>query len=298
MKEKGIYLITGTNEPFWPQAEHYIKTINANSNIQNILVTLDFNINQHGKEKYNEVKFVRLNSEQVKSPNPNYCLQHGAFLQVLDFIPQEDIIIFTDADIKLQRPFSKTEIIFFKSIAENEIGVNYNRNNSDLLIEEAERLKPSSPVGDIEKKYPEISTFSTYNTGVIVTKYKTYAQLYYLYNKYWPEFENLFVSNAKQQWLLSYLINKYFKPVIIPDLIHTHGKYPVDLRVNKESGYKFLIDNELVALNHNIEHPAEYQVNRLNKKIRSLQKRIKNISIILFFVTVLLIFFIIKNIIH
>lgn len=297
MYEKGIYLVTGTNKPFWSQAENYIKTINENSNIQNILVTLDFEINQGDRGKYDRIKFIRLNSEQVKSPNPNFCLQHGAFLSVLNFISKEEIIIFTDADIKLQRPFHENEIDFFRGIADKEIGVNFNRTDSDLLIEEAERLKPTLPIDDITKKYPEISTFLTYNTGVIVTKYKTYEQLYHWYNKYWPEFENLFMSNAKQQWLLSYLINKYFNPVIISDLIHTHGKYPVDLRVKKESEYKFVIDNELVALNHNIEHPAVYQVNRLNKKIRSLQKRIKNISLILIFVTILLLIFIIINII-
>ena len=297
MDEQEIYLVTGTNEPFWEEAEKYVKTINANSNVQNVLVTLDFDVNEGEREKYKEVKFVRLNSQLVESPNPNYCLQHGAFLQVLDFVSEEDIIIFTDADIKLQRPFNENEINFFRSITLGEIGVNFNRTDSDLLIEEAERLKPSLPIGEIEKKYSEISSFLTYNTGVIVTKYKTYAQLYDLYNKYWPEFEGLFVSNAKQQWLLSYLINKYFKPIIIPDLIHTHGKYPVDMRIKKDSEYKFVIANELVALNHNIQHPAEYQVNRLNKRIRSLQKRIKNISIILVFITALLIFFIIKNII-
>ena len=295
MHEKGIYIVTGTNEPFWPQAENYIKTINANSNLSNILVTLDFDVSQKDQEKYNTVQFVRLNSEQVKSPNPNNCLQHGAFLSVLNFLSDEDIIIFTDADIKLQRPFREDEISFFRNIKENEIGVNYNRSDSDFLIEEAERLKPTLYIDEIEKKYPEISSYLTYNTGVIVTKYKTYLPLYDLYNRYWPEFENIFVSNAKQQWLLSYLIKKYFTPVIIPDLIHTHGKYPVTMRVKKESEYKFLIDNELVALNHSIEHPAEYQVNRLNKKIRSLQKRIKNISIILIITAVLLIFFIIKN---
>jgi hypothetical protein len=297
MREEGIYLVTGTNEPFWPQAERYIKTINAGSNVQNILVSLDFDVNQKEREKYNAVKFVRLNSGQVRSPNPNHCLQHGAFLSVLNFISEEDIIIFTDADIKLQRPFRADEILFFRGIGENGIGVNYNRSDSDFLIEEAGRLKPALSIEEIENKYPEIAALPTYNTGVIIAKYKTYAQLYDLYNKHWAEFKNIFMSNAKQQWLLSYLINKNFKPVIIPDLIHTHGKYPVDLRVQKESEYKYVIDNELVALNHNIEHPAEYQVNRLNKKIRSLQKRIKNLSIILIFMAILLIFFIVINII-
>ena len=298
MQEKGIYLITGANQPFWPRAENYIKTINANSNIQNILITLDFDVEQKDKEKYNKVKFVRLNSSQVKSPNPNKCLQHGGFLSALDFISEEDIIIFTDADIKLQRPFSKTEIDFFRDISDNEIGVNYNRSKTDFLIEEAERLNPSLPISEIERRFPGISSLPTYNTGVIIAKLKTYLQLYNLYNKHWPEYENIFNKDAKQQWLLSYLINKDFKPLILPDLIHTHGKFPVELRVKEETDFKFTIDNKLVALNHYIQHPAEFEASMLNKEIRHLNRRISKLKKTLVLVSIFLIIFIIIALLH
>lgn len=47
-----IYLITGINEPYLPRAEPYLASINRNSNVQNVVITLGFQIPAEYVERY------------------------------------------------------------------------------------------------------------------------------------------------------------------------------------------------------------------------------------------------------
>jgi hypothetical protein len=275
---KKVYLATGVNQSYLSKAEPYIETLNRVSNIGSVVVTLDFDAPPEHRQRYPAVRFIRLSSAQVQSPNSNTCLQHGGFLPALDFIGPDDIILFTDADILMQRPFNEREIAFLRSLGADEIGVGYNRCENDYLCEEAGRLKPTLPIEEIRSKYPGIDKLKTYNTGVLVAGRRTYETLYQQYNERWAETDGLFDQYAKQQWLLSYLIQTRFRPRILPDSIHTHGHYPVALRVPGNAGYRFCIGAEPVVLNHFIQHPAEELAHDLTKQNNRLRRRVYRLS--------------------
>ena len=282
-----IYLVTGINEPYLSRADPYIASMNRNSNVHNVVITLDFEIPRKYLESYRSIQFLPVSSSQVKSPNANSCMQHGGFLAALDFLREKDILIYTDADIEVQRHISDQELDLLCSFQDDEIGVGYNRSKEDYLLEEAGRLGPAIAMRDLAARYPGIDALVTYNTGVLVANYATYKRLYDMYNQHWPDFAGLFDHYAKQQWLLSYLVNKHLRPRLLPSTFHTHGHHPVALRVRDESGYKFCIGSELVLLNHALCHETE----RLERRIRTLQRHLRRwatASVVLVLVCLLL----------
>ena len=164
---------------------------------------------------YPRIRFLPLSSSQVASPNPNSCMQHGGFLSALSFLRETDIIIYTDADIELQRPLSPNEIELLRGFQDDDVGVGYNESKDDRLSLEALRLKPTVAPEELSTRYPGIDTLLTYNTGVLVANAKTYGRLYDMYNQHWPDFAPVFDHYAKQQWLLSYLVNRHFRPRVL-----------------------------------------------------------------------------------
>jgi hypothetical protein len=292
---KKIYLATGVNESYLPKADPYIQTLNRVSNVHNVVVTLDFDVSPEYRQRHSSVHFVRLSPSQVQSPSSNSCLQHGGFLPALDFVGPDDLVVFTDADIQMQRPFREEELAILRSFEADEIGVGYNKSENDYLAEEAERLKPRVPIDEIRSKYPGIDTLKTYNTGVVVARRRTYEKLYRKYDERWADVNNLFDQYAKQQWLLSYLIQTQFKPRILPDAIHTHGHYPVALRVPGDAGYRFCIGADPVVLNHNIQHPAEERVHELTKQNNRLRRRVRRLLAALAVVGVVCVFLIVRS---
>ena len=294
-RTKEIYLITGINESFLPSARAYIGTMHRNSNVRNVVITLDFEAPKVYREKYSSVKFIEISSAQVKSPNLNLCMQHGGFLAALNFVGESDIIIYTDADIKMQRSFSDAELEMLSSFDDDDIGVGYNESKDDFLSKEAERLKPTISIEALEVKYPGIFELPTYNTGVLVANYSTYSRLYRIYNQHWEDVKGTFEKAAKQQWLLSYLINRHFQPRILPEIIHTHGKYPVERRVKCEAGYKFHIGSELVVFNHTIWHESEALALELTKKVKRQNRHIKRLYIALISLAVVCVVLLIKK---
>lgn len=273
-KDKEIYLISGFNRAYLEKAEPYLITMNENSNVHNIIVTLDFDVDAYSKEKYGSIKFVKILSSQVISPNTNTCMQHGGFLDAMKSVEDDAIIVFTDSDINIQRGFTENELTMLRSFSDDEVGVNYCREPAYLLIEEMWLLRPNVSLEKLLSIYPHASELTVFNTGVIVANHRTYKKLYEAYNSQWEAFKGLFDHFAKQQWLLSYLIQTRFRPRILPYTIHSHGcKHPIGLRVDERvANYKFCIGPDVVVLNHKIIHP-------LHKTIKSQRRIIKRLVI-------------------
>jgi len=292
---QAIYLVTGVNQPYLARAGAYIASMSRNSNVGNIVITLDFEIPAEYRQSYPSIRFLSLSSRQVKSPNSNTCMQHGGFLPALDFLHDEDVILYTDADIEMQRAFHEDELHLLGGLRDGEVGVSFNRSPDDRLADEAQRLTCHVSPEDLSVRYPGIDKLRTYNTGVIAAQRGTYQRLYDLYDRHWEDFHPLFESYAKQQWLLSYLIQKHFQPKGLPDTIHTHGHYPIPLRVREPSGYKFCIGAQPVVLSHAVRHEAEEEVRRLEKQARRLNRRSRRLVAALIAVSLLCGFLIVRE---
>jgi len=282
---KEIYLVAGFNKAYLKKSEPYLMTMNQNSNVNNVIITLDFDIDPSYKAKFGCIQFVKILPSQIKSPNQNTCMQHGGFLEALKDVDDTSIVIFTDTDIKVQRAFSETDLQLFRNCKDNEIIVGQNTVSSSgdktSLLDDAEVSRSKISPKELLKRYPEASDFYIYNTGVIATRYKTYCELYEMYNKHWPDFDPLFESYIKQQWLLSYLIQKHFQQRDLPYSIHCNAySLPLVQDANTKRwcyigelasiGFKFCLGSDIVVLNHHIKHESELEIRSLKKIIRNL----------------------------
>lgn len=290
-KNREIYLVSGFNKAYLKKAEPYLMTMNQDSNVNNVIVTLDFDIETSYREKYRSIQFVKILSSQIRSPNQNTCMQHGGFLGALDFVKDDAVLIFTDTDIKIQRPFNESELEMLGSCGDGDVFVNFNMEEDCTLLDDAMILEPNVTAEELVGKYPELSTFKSYNTGVIIANFKTYGQLYHKYNQHWPDFSPLLGAYVKQQVLLCYIIQKYFNFRLLPYTIHSHAnsapikKYSNKKRIgyigDKETvGFKLCIDSGVVVFNHHVKHDS-------GLTIKSLQKKINNLYKIFFFVTLI-----------
>lgn len=298
IKNKKIYLVAGFNKAYLKKSEAYLTTMNKNSNLNNIIITLDFDIEPSYRQKFSSIQFTKILSSQIKAPNKNTCMQHGGFLEALDFVKDDAVIIFTDTDIKIQRPFNESELKLLDSCEDGDVFVNLNMEEEHSLLDDTKIWPANIATNELTKKYPEFSKFKSYNTGVIIANHKTYKQLYQKYDQYWPDFSPLFDAYVKQQILLSYLIQKYFRLRVLPYAIHSQAysvtikKYSSEKRIgyigdDGTVGFKLCIGSEVVVFNHHIKHENELEIKNLQKKLRKSYKIIGFVAIL--FLAVILI---------
>jgi hypothetical protein len=291
--QKNIYLVAGFNKAYLKKSEPYLATMNQNSQVNNIIITLDFEINAWYKERFDSIRFIKIFSTQVKSPNSNACMQHGGFLEVLDFVKNEDVLIFTDTDIKIQRSFNGSDLEMLESCIDGDVFVGFNGEEDLTLLDDSMELDPNVTAEELLRKYPELSEFKSYNTGVIVANYKTYRQLYREYQRHWDEFSPFLGAYVKQQVLLSYLIQKYFHLRLLPYIMHSHAnsspikKYSSKKRIgyigdDDKVGFKLCIGGEIVVFNHHVKHKNELEINGLRKKTKRLYKIISSLFFLVF----------------
>ncbi len=278
-----IYLVAAADMKYLKKATPYLETMNENSNVSNIFFTVDFDISKEYRDNFSSIVFKRISSSVVKSPNPNKCIQHGGFLEALKGINDTSVIIFTDTDIKVQRGFSETDLQLLQNCKDKDVFVNYCTASKSCdrttLLSDAEVCRSKISHEGLIAKYPEVSGFYVYNTGVIAANYNTYCNLYKMYNEYWPTFSPLFDSYIKQQWLLSYLIQKYFRQRELPYSIHCNA-YSWPLVQDKNTtrwcyigefpsiGFKFCIGSDVVVFSHNIRHESQLRIRSLKKTIK------------------------------
>jgi hypothetical protein len=192
------------------------------------------------------IDVITIDSSQVSGLPETQCLQHGAFTECIR-LALDDIVVFTDADMVMQRALVQREIDWLHGIGPGQVAVGYNADETETLAEEATRLRRN------EFCHPERDWYEAicYNTGVVAARYDTWMRLYndflQIYQTYYPMFGHW----ARQQWVISLVIHRMFEPVVMPYTFHMHGHYPLP-----KGGYK--VDNtayykdEKVLLRHKL----------------------------------------------
>lgn len=177
--------------------------------------------------EFRNIKFLTLSSSAVPGANPNHCLQHGAFLEPLGHhLAPDDYLIFTDADITIQRHFDDEEID-----ALGDVLVGSNWFDGETLAEEASALQPRLPWSEIEGLFPGCQALQCFNTGVLGATKNDWQRLFHHYVNCQQLVAQCFSHYARQQWLLSYVLQTCGFPLFKPDsdfvrTIHAHGHGP------------------------------------------------------------------------
>lgn len=238
-----LVLATGSDEKYINKIKKYLNSIDDNSNFDlNLLIYLgDNEINID-----NNVKVLKLSPSNYIHKNSINCLQHGEFIKADgfdDLISDDDVIVFTDGDMILQRNLSEDELMRFRNLKHNDVFIGYNESIDDNLMKEYKRLLPTGYVSDIFKI--DLSKIKCYNSGVIGATKSTFKKLSQFYGELYGDVDKMMKYYSKQQWLISFIIGSKFFNVIEMDYdIHNHTHHGV---VN---GSK--IENKIVTYNDKI----------------------------------------------
>jgi calcineurin-like phosphoesterase family protein len=225
---KKIILATGVDEKYYNTNifNNYVFSITKNSNFdKNFIFIIDYFT---GFNIFENIEIKNVLSKNITCLPNNKCLQHGEFLKsynLNDDIQDEDVIVFTDGDMTLQRNLTLDEITFLHSLKDNDVYVGYNASPEDTLLDEFYRLNPTvshDKIFDVD-----ISKIKIYNTGVLCMNKKTWERLSEEYIKLFPNIDTILTHYAKQQWLICFIIGTMnFNTIEMPYNIHNHTHYP------------------------------------------------------------------------
>ncbi len=228
---------TGITENYYPRTLHfgYFETLNGivGDRVQTFSVLLDHSDTAATRmhETYPSISFVRMCSKDVRAPNPNGCLQHGAFVEGLVStagLRDEDYVIFTDSDMTVQRPFTDDEI---DRLLVGEVFSAMNWHPQETLAEELPALQPTVPAHAVSQAFPGIERLLCFNTGVLGATIRDWRRLLSLYVRRYPLVASYMQHYARQQWLLCWLLQTQGFRMIDPNsdfvrTVHTHGHEP------------------------------------------------------------------------
>lgn len=232
-----LQLITASNAAYMVQMRPYLETLNAHAHGADCyLICLDCEPPTWLVELPN-ITPLRAAADTRYSPPETQSLQHGAWLDVVPGAP-DDVAIFTDGDLFMQRPFSDNERQGLAEWPAEAIGTSWNNGPSESLLYEAlVKLQPKVSDGDFLARWGRVTvTSQVFNVGVLVGRRATLARLRALYEAQWDAIGECLAHKARQQWLLSYVLGCHdrqehpddpegFDTHILPYTFHMHYHY-------------------------------------------------------------------------
>jgi len=104
--------------------------------------TVPFTVFEPGKD----VPYPRVRGEM---------LQHGAFIEHLPKLaPGDDVLLFVDADMIMQRPLTNADTSWFNTLGKDEIAVGLNGPRGETLLDEAQLLEPQVEGWVVDSLFP------------------------------------------------------------------------------------------------------------------------------------------------
>jgi hypothetical protein len=219
-----MQIVTSSNAGYILKMRPYLESLSKNSQVPATVVCVgDFIFDPH-LPGIDSVTLPR--SLNHGAPVETECAQHGSWLQVVPGEP-DDLVIYTDGDIILQRPFTHAELDWLADLPDNVIALGYNSGPQETLAVEAQRLQPRVTMDQLAVRLGEIAiTAPCYNIGVMAARRSTYQRIYDAYMPLWRLACDAFGHAARQQWLFCYLLAKLgVKVEVTPYSFHANGHY-------------------------------------------------------------------------
>jgi hypothetical protein len=245
-----VVIATGSDLKYLKKIEPYLRSLELNSNFdENILVFLgeeDFTLNSP------KLSLAKQSPSTVRALSPINCTQHGEFIfaPYFDKFNDSDVIFYTDGDMYLQRNITNDEKEMYSNFKDGDVYIGYNASPTDTLADEAPRLGYKGinfPEFDVDWKKVKV-----YNTGLIAMNKKTWQNLANDYIPLYPLVDKMFNHYAKQQWLISFLINtkSEYNVIEMPYDIHNHRHYPSPIGTKQDGNGNVYFDDKLVLFKH------------------------------------------------
>lgn len=219
-----LILATGADKNYLPIIQPYLASIDRNSNFDDNVLAYIGDDNCHNYS--DKVKVTNVYPSTVKALNTNNCVQHGEFLRGEYFasLDDNDVIVFTDGDIIMQRPLTPEEDSRFRSLRDCDVFIGDNAGPNDSLYEETKRIfqvgiPPSELIADWHK-------LKIYNAGVTAMNKRTWLRLMDDYLSLVDFAKSTFNHIAYQQWLMCFIIGtRPYNIIEMPHEIHCHRHF-------------------------------------------------------------------------
>lgn len=214
-------LVTGCNASYLPRMAPYLDSLRQFADYPVTLVGVGFlppavpGIDTALMSKW----------QNAGAPHETECIQHGSFLSVVD-VPDDEVLIYTDGDFIQQRPMDDGEKALL-ALGHKQVVTSWNGGPGETLTLEALRLGMRDTMGGIVFAWgTEVFEWSIFNVGFLAMTRKTWRELHTAYMKDWERIGETFSHPARQQWLLSYTIQRLgFAVTIAPWSLHAHGHF-------------------------------------------------------------------------
>lgn len=240
-----IHLCTGITPNYLPRATPFLDSLVKHANIPVAAFAVDF-----GSPLY-QLPCVMVDYAKCPLRLPKFMLQTGGFTHFVDW-PDGDVVIFTDADAVLQRPFTDEEKQRFSSVWAGEFLVGYNMpNQAQTLAQEAPRLSPKMPVDEIETLWPGIRGMACRNFGFVVARMSAWRKLLAETIALESLCAFTFDNPARVQFMACYAIQRggYVMSGLSP-VTHAHGHCGLKDGLTKGEDGLWRQDGEVVAFAH------------------------------------------------
>jgi hypothetical protein len=252
-----IYLCCSSNAPYLPRIRPYLESVerHVNPDVQPVLVAVDC---QPAPEYLHDLArwgVLAIPRGALTIAPPLDHVQNGDFVRFLPGKP-DDVIIFTDGDVVMQRGFTADEIAWMRSLAPGEVAVGWNAGPEDTLLSEGERLRPHVQLPNVWLRavLPDGTIPPIYNTGVIIARRDTWQRWHRAFVAVWPWAQQTFQHYAAQQWALCWALahTPGLRAVLLGHEIHTHGCYPLPEGAAFDSNGLLTYQGETVVFKHHL----------------------------------------------
>lgn len=219
-------LLTGSNRRWLPRMRPYLASLANYSPFDNVLLGVDCAVPPLFVEELLGVRVIELPAAVLDgSPDLSQSVQHGSWLPYVDG-PDDEVVIFTDGDIEMQRRPLEAEIEWLATLPANTVTCGWNSGPDETLAIEGARLFPKLGAAGIAANFGPVDTLPCYNIGVIAMRRATWRTVYARYMANWPLVCETFAHGARQQWLMSWVFSALgLRVENMPYIVHTHGCY-------------------------------------------------------------------------
>ena len=245
-------IVTGSNARWLPRMRPYLASLSRHSQADNVLLGVGCPVWPEFLEDFPGVRGVELPAMALAgTPAETESVQHGSWLPHVAG-PEDELIVFTDGDIVMQRPFAARELEWLNAIAEGAVGAGWNSGPEETLAVEAGRLFPRVGVAELANRFGgAVYTAPCYNIGVLALRRITYQALHARYMEMWDVACDSFGGPARQQWLVCWAAQDLGLDVhLMPYSLHTHGCYP--LPAGAALNGRLLVEGEPVVFRHHV----------------------------------------------
>lgn len=242
-----MILVTGSNERYQHRINGYLVTLQQHADFPCFHVGVGY---QPGHD-YGGVYPAMITREQnAGAPPETECIQHGSFLAALPPGDDTEVIIYTDGDFIMQRPLNQEERELL-DLPPGVVAVGYNGGEGETLLHEYGRLSPLVDLPRMNLVWGEWQERPIFNVGCVAMTRGTWRELHRMYGYSWGGVSDCFRHQARQQWLISWLISEYYQVVIMPWSLHAHGHFGLKpgMEVRGDGVY---VDGQLALFRHYI----------------------------------------------